>query len=268
MTAEPELLSVVLPAKDEQGDITEVVGAIRRALGEAGIPYQIIVVDDNSIDGTRAAVEAITGEDSGVEVVVRTPPPGFGRAIRSGLEHVRGDVVAIMMADASDDPADLVRCYQKLREGYDCVFGSRFMKGSERSGYPFVKLTLNRIVNQMLRVLFLTRHNDLTNAFKLYRAHVIEACGPYQASHFNITVEMSLSALIRRPRIATIPISWRGRTRGVSKLRLLAQGRRYCHTIAVMFLTWLLVADDVAPARAGDAPADPSPREPPVDRPD
>jgi dolichol-phosphate mannosyltransferase len=249
LTAEPDLLSVVLPAHNEEGNVIAAVVSLQRVLREAEIPYQIILVDDNSSDGTRAEAEGLAREDAGIDVVARTPPPGFGRAIRSGLAAVRGDVVAIMMADESDDPADLVRCYRKIQEGYDCVFGSRFMKGSDVSGYPPVKLLINRVVNQMLRVLFLTQHNDLTNAFKLYRKHVIDACAPYQAAHFNITVEMSLSALIRRPRIATIPITWRGRTKGVSKLRIVTQGRRYLHTILVMFVTKLLVADDLISAR-------------------
>jgi dolichol-phosphate mannosyltransferase len=242
---EQDLLTVVIPAHNEEGNIAPVLGKLRDALRDADIRYQIVVVDDNSTDGTRAAVEVIGREDPGVEVVSRTPPPGFGRAIRAGLDHMRGDVVAIFMADDSDDPADLVKCHQIIREGYDCVFGSRFMKGSKTDHYPRLKLVINRIVNQGLRVMFMTRHNDLTNAFKLYRSHVIDACRPYRACHFNITLEMSLGALIRRYSFATVPISWSGRTWGSTKLRLREMGRRYLHTILVMFLNRTLVADDL-----------------------
>ena len=101
------------------------------------------------------------------------------------------------MADLSDSPEDVVAYYRKIREGYDCVFGSRFIKGSTVENYPSVKLVVNRIVNQCIRFMFWTRFNDLTNAFKAYRTAVIRDCGPYRACHFNLTLEMSLGALIR-----------------------------------------------------------------------
>ena len=114
------------------------------------------------------------------------------------------------MADLSDDPEDVVTYYRKILEGYDCVFGSRFIKGSKVKHYPKLKLVVNRIVNRCIQVMFWTRFNDLTNAFKAYRTEVIRDCGPYQASHFNLTLEMSLGALIRNYNIVQVPNSWYG----------------------------------------------------------
>ena len=148
------------------------------------------------------------------------------------------------MADRSDLPEDVVRCYRKLEEGYDCVFGSRFMKGSTVTHYPPLKLVANRIVNFAIRLMFLTRHNDMTNAFKVYRRHVIESIQPLRSCHFNITIELSLSSLIRRYRIAAIPISWSGRTWGSSNLRLRAMGRRYLATLLIAWCQRLLILDD------------------------
>jgi hypothetical protein len=99
-------------------------------------------------------------------------PRGFGRAVRSGLEAARGDTVVVCMADSSDDPADVLRYHRKLEEGYDCVFGSRFVKGSRVVHYPRGKLIANRIVNKCIQVLFRCPYNDLTNAFKAYRREV------------------------------------------------------------------------------------------------
>ena len=149
------------------------------------------------------------------------------------------------MADLSDAPEDVVACYREIEKGYDCAFGSRFIKGSKVTAYPKVKLIVNRIVNNMLRVLFLTPHNDLTNAFKVYRRHVIESISPLQAAHFNITIEMSLSALIRRYAIATLPLSWSGRTWGSSNLRLKEMGRRYLCTLLKIWFESLLIRDDL-----------------------
>lgn len=149
------------------------------------------------------------------------------------------------MADSSDSPEDVVACYRKIEEGYDCVFGSRFRKGSKVSQYPPVKLFFNRIVNFAMRVLFLTRFNDLTNAFKVYRRHAIESISPLHAAHFNITIEMSLSCLIRRFKIAEIPISWSGRTWGQSNLRLREMGRRYLCTLLMIWFERVLILDDL-----------------------
>jgi dolichol-phosphate mannosyltransferase len=83
------------------------------------------------------------------------------------------------MADLSDSPEDVVAYYRKIREGYDCVFGSQFIKGSEVRNYPPLKLFVNRIVNRCIQFMFGSRFNDLTNAFKAYRTSVIRDCGPY-----------------------------------------------------------------------------------------
>ena len=239
-------LSIIIPAYNESGNITECVRELERVVGNKhGIDYEIIVVDDNSTDATAILVQGMMLESPAIRLVRRRSPGGFGRAIRSGLRAVRGDVVVIFMADLSDYPEDVVACFRKIEEGYDCVFGSRFRKQSRVQHYPLVKLVINRVVNRCIQFMFWTPFNDLTNAFKAYRVGVIRDCGPYQASHFNITLELSLSALIRGYRIAEIPISWSGRQWGASNLRLREMGRRYLSTLLMMFFQKILVADDI-----------------------
>ena len=241
-----EKLSIVIPAFNEQKTIGDCVRELQVCLRDKhGIPYEIIVVNDNSQDDTEAIVRAEMARDPAIHVVNRTPPGGFGRAVRSGLEAVKGDVVVVYMADLSDSPDDVVAYYCKIREGYDCVFGSRFIKGSNVHNYPAVKLVFNRIVNRCIQLMFWTRFNDLTNAFKAYRTAVIRDCGPYRACHFNLTLEMSLGALIRDYHVAQIPIRWNGRTWGSSNLRLGEMGRRYLSTLLMMFFQRYPIADDL-----------------------
>jgi dolichol-phosphate mannosyltransferase len=238
-------LSLIIPAYNEESNIRQTLIPIITVLNRDAIPYEILVVNDNSLDATPAVVEALQKEYTGIRLVNRSEPRGFGRAIRSGIEVYTGDIVAIVMADSSDDPEDIVRYYNTILKGYDCVFGSRFMRGSKTSNYPFVKLMVNRIINRMLQILFVTRFNDLTNAFKMYRSSVIQSILPLRASHFNITIELSLSALIRRYRIAQIPIKWYGRTWGCSNLRLSDMGRRY---LAILIKIWserIFILDDL-----------------------
>jgi dolichol-phosphate mannosyltransferase len=241
-----EKLSIVIPAYNEEKNIAKCINELQETLREKHeIPYEIIVVNDNSADGTEAVVRAEMAMDAAIHLVNRTPPGGFGRAVRSGMEAVRGDIVVVYMADQSDAPEDVVAYYRKIREGYDCVFGSRFIKGSEVHNYPPVKLVVNRIVNRCIQFMFWTKFNDLTNAFKAYRAAVIRDCGPYRACHFNLTLEMSLGALIRDYNVAQIPIRWYGRTWGSSNLKLGEMGRRYLSTLLMMFFQRHLIADDL-----------------------
>ena len=239
-------LSIVIPAYNEEKNIVKCLDELRATLRDKHrIPYEVIVVNDNSRDRTEEFVRAEMAEDPAVRLVTRIPPGGFGRAIRSGLEAVRGDIVVVYMADLSDSPEDVVAYYRKIGEGYDCVFGSRFVKGSKVENYPRFKLFCNRVVNRGIQVMFWTHFNDVTNAFKAYRTAVIRDCGPYRACHFNLTIEMSLSALIRRYNVAQIPISWYGRTWGSSNLKLGEMGRRYLSTLLMMFFQRHLIGDDL-----------------------
>ena len=238
-------LSVIIPAYNEGNNLRETVDGSLATLRRERILFEIVVVNDNSQDNTRQLVLDMMQQDPEVALVNNTPPGGFGRAIRAGLCHLSGGAVAIMMADHSDDPEDLVRCYRKLHEGYDCVFGSRFRRSSKVIDYPGVKLIVNRLVNRMLQVLFMTPFNDLSNAFKMYRSSALEGIGPLQACHFNITIELSLSCVIRGYRIAEIPINWSGRTWGSSNLKLREMGRRYLATLLKIWFERMLIADDI-----------------------
>ena len=239
------LYTILVPAYNEEKNIVPTLNSVSEALRAEGIPFELLVVNDNSRDRTAEVVADLQAKIPELRMVHNTPPGGLGRAVRCGLKHYRGDVLAVVMADLSDSPRDIVACYRKIEEGYDCVFGSRFIKGSRLTDYPPVKLVVNRLVTQMMRLLFMTRFNDLTNAFKVYRRQVIEAISPLHAAHFNITIEMSLSALIRHYRIIQIPISWSGRTWGQSNLRLQEMGRRYLCTLLKIWFERLLLLDDI-----------------------
>ena len=221
------LFSVVLPARDEEASLPPTLRAIHDAFTGAGISHELIVVDDGSRDSTCAVLQSLRSEIPTLAPVQNPGPHGFGRAIVYGLNHMRGDAVVIMMADASDSPADAVRYWHLLNEGYECAFGSRFIRGGQVRDYPRVKLLVNRLANLFIRVLFRHGLNDTTNAFKAYRRHVIEGCRPLIAPHFNLTVELPLKAIVRGYSWALTPISWENRKHGVAKLKIKEMGSRY-----------------------------------------
>lgn len=229
-------LSVVIPARDEEGCIEQTVAEIAAALRRERIPFEIVVVDDGSSDQTAARVQRLMEHHPGVRLVTNSGRHGFGMAVRAGLAQASGEAVAVMMADGSDSPEDLVRYYRKLAEGYDCAFGSRFIRGSKIVDYPVHKLAINRMANWFIRVLFRLRYNDITNAFKCYRRQVIDGMQPLISPHFNLTVEMPLKAIVRGYSYAVVPISWTNRKSGMSKLKIKEMGSRY---LFIVLHVWL-----------------------------
>jgi dolichol-phosphate mannosyltransferase len=229
-------LSVVIPAHDEEDSVGTTVEAVTAALRDAGVEHEVIVVDDASTDGTAAVVARLAEADPSVRYLRSAYANGFGFAVRAGLEAFTGDGVAIVMADLSDDPRDLVAYQRLLEAGYDCAFGSRFIRGGRAEGYPVAKLFINRIVNLGLRLLFGHGYNDTTNAFKAYRREVIDNVQPLLSHHFNLTIEIPLKAVVRGHSYAIVPIRWRNRAAGESKLRLQEMGSRYLFIALYVFL--------------------------------
>lgn len=237
-------LSVVIPAQDEAESIGETVAGAVAALEREQIEYEVLVIDDGSNDGTAEVVDGIGAANPRVSCRRSPYERGFGHAVRAGLDEFTGDTVAVMMADNSDDPEDLVRYQRVLEEGWDCAFGSRFIRGARVHDYPRPKLVINRLANWFIQALFTYRYNDTTNAFKAYRREVIETIQPLLSNHFNLTVEMPLKAIVRGHSYRVIPISWTNRSRGQAKLALREMGSRYAFIVLYVWLEHRLSRGD------------------------
>lgn len=224
-----EKLSIVIPAYNEEGSIEETLSTLYAKLIEENIDHEIVVVNDNSKDSTLSILEELKASSiPTLTIHTNKGPNGFGYAVRYGLERFQGDMVAVMMADLSDDPKDLVAYYRLMvANKLDCVFGSRFITGGKVYDYPKHKLIINRIANFIIKLTVGINYNDSTNAFKMYRKHTIEGIKPFLAPHFNLTIELPLKAIIRGYSYEVLPNSWRNRKAGESNLKIKEMGSRY-----------------------------------------
>lgn len=230
------LVSVVIPCRNEEENIAETLLGIQKEFERNKIEYEIVVVNDGSTDNTEAVIRKLGQSDARIRLVSNNPPHGIGNAIKCGLDEYKGDYVIVAMADASDDPKDMVSFVREIQKGFDCCFGSRWQNGAIVKNYPRFKFILNRLTNCFISLIFKCRYTDVTNAFKCYSRETIEGIKPIMSHHFNVTVELPLKAIVRGYRYSVISTNWRGRKYGVSNLCIQEMGSRY---LFIMLYLWL-----------------------------
>jgi dolichol-phosphate mannosyltransferase len=237
-------LSIVIPAYNEAESITDTVVRFHDVLNNEQIHHEILVVNDNSKDNTLDVLGALQNTVTSLVITSNGGPNGFGNAVRWGLDRFTGDCVAIVMADLSDSPEDLVKFYRELEKGYDCVFGTRWSKGGKTFDYPKHKLLFNRVFNNVVRILFRIKYDDCTNAFKLYRKETILGTKPYLSPHFNLTLEIPLKAIVRGYSYSVIPNTWQNRKFGKSNLKIKEMGSRYAFILIYCWIEKFFVKND------------------------
>jgi len=229
-------LSILIPCFNEQDVIEKTVIALMNEFNSQGVSYEILCVNNASTDNTENILACLEQQYSFLRYVNTPDIAGYGVAVRWGLQHYYGKSIVIVMADGSESPSDVLRFYRKIDEGYDCVFGSRFMPNSVVEDYPKLKLLFNRLGNRLISMIIRSNYDDYTNGFKCYRRELINQIQPLYGEKFNLTIEMSISAAMIKPRIAIIENSWRDRSEGMSKFNLVSQSILYLLTLSYCVL--------------------------------
>lgn len=238
-------LNIIVPLKNEEQGVDNLIQNLTPILQKIEKKIIISLIDDHSTDQTLNILKKYEHQFNFVKVYKNEKNTGVGNAIKYGIEKNESDAIVIFMGDCSDDPNDIVEYVKYLDQGYDCVFGSRFIEGSKLYDYPLIKLILNRLANNFIRFLFLIKYNDITNSFKAYKKRVLDTCHPIISQHFNINAELSLKSINRKFKYKVIPISWTNRKKGVSKFYIKEMRNRYFFTILYVFLEKILLKEDI-----------------------
>jgi len=234
-------LSVIIPVKNEEEIILNTLKQIEKSW-LINIEHEILIINDNSTDKT---VELIKGcKFNKINVVFKNNyKKGLGSAIVTGIDNSSKKYISIYMADMSDSLDDLNLYYNEIlsNNSLDAVFGSRFIKGSKVFNYPKFKLFLNRIANNLIKLIFFSKYNDFTNAFKIYKKSTLLKLYPLVSENFNIFLELPLKVECRKLKYKIIPISWNGRSFGKSKFKIKEIGSKYIFTMLYCLLEKILL---------------------------
>ena len=234
------MLSILIPLRDESDNLDNIVGRFDQNL--QSINYEVIFVNDFSSDNTLQKAKTISSKKKNYKVY-DNQKKGLGGALNLGIEKTQGEYTCIMMADLSDDIDDLKVYYKKISQNeHDAIFGSRFMRSSKVKDYPLNKLILNRIFNFFVKVLFLNKYNDFTNAFKIYRSDILKGFIPLISESFNIFLEIPLKIISRGYKYEIIPISWYNRKKGKTKFNMKELRSRYLFTLIYCFIEKTLLS--------------------------
>ena len=224
-------LTILIPCHNEEYSIATTVENIASLMLTEKINHEILCVDNSSTDKTASVINQLQNRYENIRYTKTPPIPGYGVAVRWGLEEYKGKYVVIVMADGSENPMDILKFYKKIDEGFDCIFGTRFSGNGTINNYPWFKLLLNRWGNKLIALATSSQFNDFTNGFKCYRRELIDKIKPLYSEKFNLTIEMSINAVLENSKIIQIPNDWKDRDVGHSKFNILKQSWLYCLTI-------------------------------------
>lgn len=228
-------VSIIMPTKNEAECIGETLRAVGGRLKKDGLSYEILVVDDDSSDGTQEEVEREAKRSRNIRLIRHPPPHCFGYSLRDGVKLAKGKMLVIMMADLSDDPKYLLHMWKRVNEGYDVVGGSRFLRGSSMSSYSAAKLLSNRLFNLAVQVFLLSPGvSDSSNNFKAFRAAAAKKV-LLESAGFEAGAELFLRMLISGAKVAELPVSWADRSGGTAKFRLSGAVFKYFRLFLTMF---------------------------------
>jgi dolichol-phosphate mannosyltransferase len=212
-------LSVVIPTYNEAENIGSLILEIEKVFQNHGINGEIIVVDDNSPDGTANIVKKYLDNFDNIQILERKTKSGLGYAYKTGFTAVSGRVVMEMDADFSHDPSDIPRILRNCEDAFDVVIGSRYVGGGRIIGWGFSRRLVSFVANLLVNILLRLGIRDNTSGFRAYKMETLEAILPYvRGNSYDFQVEMIKRAKEHGFSLKEVPIIFKDRAHGRSKL--------------------------------------------------
>ena len=235
------MIAVIIPTFNEAKQLKYTIKKLQ-SLKKKIKNYDLIFIDDFSNDGSFKELIKYNKKYSKIKIY-KNKKKGLGSAIKLGIKKSKKKYICIFMCDLSDDVNDIFKYYQTIKNDkkLDAVFGTRFSKNSKVKNYPYFKLILNRFSNNIIRLLFLSKYNDYTNAFKIYKRNVLLNLFPIVSENFNVFLELPLKIITRRLNYQIVSINWYGRKIGESKFKIKEIGSKYIFTLLYCFLEKILL---------------------------
>lgn len=224
---------MIIPVRNEAVNIKRIINGIINEYDK--YIEEIIIVDDNSTDGTGREVGKLRKKFKKVKLLHRNYPFGVGYAIRDGLKNIspESQFVLLMDSDFIINIPDIAK-FIKYPGKFDGIVGSRFMDKNSLENYPFSKLVANRTYHLLARIFLGVKHTDLTNNFKFYKIGLIDKIYPFlSSSGFSINAQLGFYPVLIGAKIAQIPVRWKERTKqmGLSKFKILKVGPSYTQVL-------------------------------------
>jgi len=210
-------VSIVIPAYNEGSLIEDVLARLTETVQ---LPSEILVVVDAPDDSTVPYVEKFSARDPRVRFLVNDVQPGPAQAIRFGIDRATADVVVVTMADGCDDPQQIDYLARLVERGVVIAAASRYSRGGQQVGGPFLKSFLSRTAGLSLWVLARVGTRDATNSFKAYSTEFVRTVGITSTTGFEIGIELVAKARRTRQPVAELPTIWLERHQGVSNFKL------------------------------------------------
>lgn len=219
-------VSVVIPCHNEEMNVSLLVCRLISLYGD--YLHEIILVDDNSQDGTAEVLSQLAECNPLVKLIFRHPPNGVGRALADGYSAATGEYILTMDCDFVHLLPEMRDLFDAADAGYDVVVGSRFSRHSVLLNYPFQKIVANRAFHLLAQIVLHKGFRDLTNNLKLLRREVLQSVTLTEPG-FAVNAETGLQPLLMGFSVCETPISWINRTpeMGVSSFRLARVGGGY-----------------------------------------
>lgn len=225
------MISIVLPTYNEKGNIIPLMEKLAQGLRSAGHSFELLVVDDNSPDGTAAAVREMQKDMKEIRLTVRTDEKGLASAVRRGIEDSKGDIIVLMDTDFNHDPFDVPKLVSGISES-DIVVGSRYIKGGEME-YSFLRHYLSLFFNLFVRAMLGLKTTDNLSGFMAVKKEIFQNLDMNEIfqgfGEFHIPFIWMAHA--RGYKISEIPVIYKDRTYGTSKFKPVENLINYTKTV-------------------------------------